>query len=192
MDAVAEQAPPRAAHDSQDLARIFDRLFQERWRVVLRSGGDEPLYLPRSPERADSEVIFAHGYFASALHEIAHWCIAGPKRRKLTDYGYWYAPDGRTAAQQRAFERVEVKPQALEWIFARACGSRFRISLDNLSGEPVDPAPFRAAVRQQARRWLEEGLPSRARVFAEALCAFYRRPFPRPCDFDPDSEELSF
>ena len=35
-------------------------------------------------------------------------------------------------AQQQAFERVEVKPQALEWLFNLCCGHRFRISADNL------------------------------------------------------------
>ncbi|GAM69307.1 transporting ATPase [Vibrio sp. JCM 19236] len=26
------------------------------------------------------------------MHEIAHWCVAGPKRRLLEDFGYWYEP----------------------------------------------------------------------------------------------------
>ncbi len=50
--------------------------------------------------------------FASALHEISHWCIAGKARRELVDFGYWYCPDGRDAMTQSQFEDVEVKPQA--------------------------------------------------------------------------------
>src|SRR5690606_39383874 len=53
-------------------------------------------YLPASEPDGLARVVFAHGFFASALHEIAHWCIAGDYRRTLHDYGYWYCPDGRT------------------------------------------------------------------------------------------------
>lgn len=58
--------------------------------------------------------------FNSALHEISHWTIAGAKRRLLPDLGYWYAPDGRTKEQQDLFEQVEIKPQAIEWLFAQS------------------------------------------------------------------------
>lgn len=63
--------------------------------------------------------------------------IAGEQRRLLPDLGYWYAPDGRTAEQQALFEQVEIKPQAIEWLFSKAFGRKFRVSLDNLTGEGV-------------------------------------------------------
>ena len=63
--------------------------------------------LPAQQPGALNRIVFTHDYFASALHEVAHWCVAGPERRRLTDYGYWYAPDGRTEKQQMEFERVE-------------------------------------------------------------------------------------
>lgn len=44
----------------------------------------------------------------------------GEKRRQLVDFGYWYAPDGRSAEQQELFQAVEVKPQAMEWILSPA------------------------------------------------------------------------
>ncbi len=53
-------------------------------------------------------------FYASALHEIAHWCIAGENRCQQVDYGYWYEPNGRSEERQFEFEKVEVKPQALE------------------------------------------------------------------------------
>ncbi len=81
-------------------------------------------------------------FFNSALHEISHWSIAGDKRRLLPDLGYWYAPDGRTAEQQALFEQVEIKPQAIEWLFATAFGRKFRVSLDNLTGEGGDRQPL--------------------------------------------------
>ncbi len=40
-------------------------------------------------------------FFASALHEISHWCVAGKARREQVDFGYWYCPDGRDAMTQK-------------------------------------------------------------------------------------------
>jgi elongation factor P hydroxylase len=97
---------------------------------------------------------YREDYFASALHEVAHWCIAGEQRRQQLDFGYWYAPDGRSPEQQGAFEAVEYKPQALEWFFSLACGYRFRLSADNLGmpgGEMPDASEFRGRVCEQAR-----------------------------------------
>lgn len=119
-------------------------------------------------------VIFTHDYFASALHEVAHWCIAGESRRAQPDYGYWYAPDGRSETQQRAFEQVEVYPQALEWIFAEACACQFRISVDNLTLDAGISPAFVDAVAARARLLCHHGLPGRAHRFAVALAHFYK------------------
>lgn len=122
----------------------------------------EPYYQPAHSVDDHHEIQFAHGYFNSALHELAHWCVAGPARRLLPDYGYWYEPDGRSAEQQRLFEQVEVKPQAIEWHLAQAAGRPFRVSVDNLNGEGTDPGPFIQAVCRQARDYQAYGLPTRA------------------------------
>jgi elongation factor P hydroxylase len=117
-------------------------------------------------------LYYRSDYFASALHEVAHWCIAGERRRQLADFGYWYAPDGRSPQQQSAFEAVEAKPQALEWLFSLACGYRFRISVDNLGATQAgehDTAPFRQRVLAQARAWQQSRLPPRAELFFSAL-----------------------
>jgi hypothetical protein len=156
------------------LVTLFNTLFLESRGTELVRGDDEPEYLPAGIAGGYAQVIFAHGYFASALHEISHWCIAGEQRRQLTDYGYWYCPDGRSPEQQQAFERVEVKPQALEWLFSVACGSRFHISVDNLDGGgAIDEAGFRQRVVRQACQYLDDGLPARAADFLDALMAFY-------------------
>ena len=39
--------------------------------------------------------------------------------------------------QQALFEQVEIKPQAIEWLFATALGKFLYHSLDNLTGEGV-------------------------------------------------------
>lgn len=161
-------------HSPNELITLFDDLFREKYRTILVRGGEEPEYLPANTEHGLAQIVFAHGYYASALHEISHWCIAGEYRRTLHDYGYWYCPDGRTPEQQRAFEQVEIKPQALEWLFSIAAGTRFHISVDNLSGNgAADEQQFRDNVRAQAWRYLTEGLPTRAGMLLDALKAHY-------------------
>ncbi len=160
----------------QTLIRVFDDCFLDSHRTRLIGGGEEPLYRPAATAGAVHCIIFAHDHFASALHEVAHWCIAGPQRRLLTDYGYWYSPDGRDAARQRAFEQVEVRPQALEWIFSRAAGQFFRVSIDNLHGDSGDTSSFKDAVWQQVEAYCQAGLPGRAARFHKALARAFAGP----------------
>ncbi|QEA40387.1 elongation factor P hydroxylase [Pistricoccus aurantiacus] len=156
-----------------DIIALFDGLFHERYLTRLIAGGEEPLYLPADDETAYHRVIFAQGYFASALHEISHWCIAGEQRRQFEDYGYWYLPDGRDASQQRAFETAEMAPQALELLFSRACGLGFNVSIDNLGELEVDRDGFRERVEARAVQFEREGLPYRAEAFRVVLRSFY-------------------
>jgi elongation factor P hydroxylase len=151
-----------------ELCALFDALFLECENTRLCAGGEEPLYVPASAS-APARIVFRHDYVASALHEVAHWCIAGPERRLLGDYGYWYCPDGRDAGTQRRFERVEARPQALEWLFSDACGLRFRPSADNLHGECAAIDGFAAAIAAAARAYCRDGLPARAATFRRAL-----------------------
>jgi len=155
---------------SKQLERIFADCFEEANATVLEGGGDEPLYVPSErPSTAPHRIVYREDYFASALHEIAHWCLAGAERRQQEDYGYWYSPDGRDAEEQAAFEKAEARPQALEWIFSEACGFPFNLSADNLDGG-FGPSPdFVASVEREKKRFLAEGLPGRASRFLVAL-----------------------
>ena len=163
-------------HDCQDLIEIFNNLFAHSEKTILIGNGIEPLYLPGDANSLLNRIIFTQNYFASALHEIAHWCIASPQRRMQVDYGYWYNPDGRTAEQQRLFEQVEVKPQALEWIFSLAAGTKFAVSIDNLTGESSNnQTEFAEKIYQQMQYYLSAGLPKRAMLFRKRLLAFYCR-----------------
>ncbi len=176
----------------QDLVRIFNQTFLKSHNTLLVKGDDEPVYYPADDENPHHRIIFAHGFFSSALHEVSHWCIAGPQRLLLEDFGYWYQPDGRTVEQQAVFESVEVKPQALEWIFSKACGVKFRVSTDNLNGEWTDNSRFKRNVYAQVQQYLAEGcesLPERPRCFIRELAAFYQQPIPSCADFQ--LEELS-
>ena len=156
---------------AQRLEQVFARCFSRRWRTRLVGGADEPSYQPATDLHASHMLFYRSDYFASALHETAHWCIAGEQRRQLPDFGYWYAPDGRDQQQQLGFEAVEAKPQALEWLFSLACDYRFRISVDNLGAADgvLDTMPFRQQVLIAARQWQRSGLPQRAELFFQAL-----------------------
>lgn len=148
---------------------LFDATFFDEFNTRLIRGDDEPVYLPAGTQTSYHQIIFAHGFFSSALHEIAHWCIAGQKRRLLEDYGYWYCPDGRNEAEQKKFEQVEVKPQAIEWAFTIAAGRQFSVSTDNLDGAEPDREGFTRAVKEQLTLYIEEGFPPRAQRFIAAL-----------------------
>lgn len=167
-------------HRIEDLIGLFDDEFRDSESTILVPGDAEPIYLPADAEHPHHRVVFAHGFYASALHEIAHWCIAGPARRLLVDYGYWYRPDGRTASEQAEFERVEARPQAIEWAFALAAGFKFNVSADNLSVEPVDLAAFRRRVYDELCRCWDSGFPPRAQRFIDRLSAFYGRELSLP------------
>ena len=177
-------------HQYQDLMTLFNNCFATQYNTQLVKGDDEPIYLPADENRSYHAIFFAHGFFSSALHEVSHWLIAGEDRRKRVDFGYWYAPDGRTSEQQALFQSVEVKPQAMEWILSQATGHRFRVSIDNLNGgfvnhafvtlhidnlkgEESDTQAFKLSVYQQVKKYCDQGLATRATLFRNALCDFY-------------------
>jgi elongation factor P hydroxylase len=162
-------------HHYQDLIGLFEQTFFNDFNTRLVKGGDEPIYLPAGTECEYHRIIFARGFYASALHEIAHWCIASAERQLKEDWGYWYLPDGRTAKQQKRFEQVEIKPQALEWAFCVASGFKFNVSADNLSGDcEADHQGFKRQVYQQVLVYLQTGFPLRAARFIKVLQDFYK------------------
>jgi len=177
------------SHHYQELINIFDSCFLAEFNTRLIKGDDEPIYLPADDEQPFNRIVFAHGYYASGMHEISHWCIAGNERRKLVDFGYWYCPDGRDAQTQSQFEDVEVKPQALEWLLCVAAGFPFNVSCDNLSGDvEPDRIAFQRRVHAQVMLYLEQGIPERPARLISALREHYHVPpltaeqFPWPED----------
>lgn len=165
-------------HNPDQLIEIFNRLFIAHYNTRLDYSEGEPIYLPADETDKHNRVLFAHGFFASALHEISHWCIAGEARRQLVDFGYWYEPDGRNAEQQREFEQVEIKPQAIEWILTKSVGRQFNISTDNLDADPAVIATgreeFAQNVVKQVKKYLQNGLPLRAAILKKALLDYYQ------------------
>lgn len=153
---------------------LFNKCFEHSENTILKGDADEPLYQPSSGGTQPSHpniIYFTKDYTSSALHEIAHWTLAGKERRKQVDYGYWYEPDGRTQEQQNLFEKVEIKPQAIEKLLSESCGQTFNISADNLESNIQSSTVFEQAVYAQAYRYQtgEDTLPPRAKLFLNTL-----------------------
>ncbi len=168
--------------NANDLERLFHGCFFEKYNTVLVGNAEEPLYQPTITNVSANQIFYRYDYFASALHEIAHWCIAGEKRRTQVDYGYWYAPDGRNPQQQTEFEQLEVKPQALEWAFSLAANVPFRVSIDNLNAienksvgelDQLEKA-FTDEVKYQLNCYVKSGFSARAQFFLSSLHTFYQ------------------
>lgn len=142
-----------------EIAGCFNRGIGRLHGVRLIGGAAEPLYEPGFEDRP-ALIRYTRDYAASALHELAHWCIAGESRRRVTDYGYWYKPPPRSDREQAAFFRVEVPVQALEARLAAVCGLPFRVSMDDLTGADI----AREELRSRIRQYLQEagGPPPRA------------------------------
>lgn len=170
----AKLAEAARQHRCEDLQAIFNNCFGESHNTVLIAGASEPLYTPANTEHSNHRIYFSHDYYASGLHEVAHWLVAGEARRKLEDYGYWYMPDGRDASQQAQFEHVEAKPQALECILARAAGFPFRISADNLLGGALPSKEFRENIYQQLVAYCHGLLNQRSLAMIAALSEYYQ------------------
>lgn len=154
--------------NSQDIIETFNECFFISHKTILKGGYTEPEYIPIQ-DNNPAEIHFKENYSNSALHEIAHWCIAGKERRQEIDFGYWYSPDGRSDEEQLLFYEVEVKPQSLEWAFCLASGMEFHISCDNLGGGQQNTTSFQNKVEQQLISYLKTNLPTRAASFFEAL-----------------------
>jgi elongation factor P hydroxylase len=163
---------PRSLHPAR-VEKVFNDCFADGCNTRLLGGAAEPFYQPAALSGGYHVLYYRADFFASALHEVAHWCIAGVQRRHQPDFGYWYTPEGRSVEQQNAFESVEYKPQALEWFFSQACAYRFLVSPDNpdlASAGMLDTTAFQCRVVDQALAWQRAGLPARAGVFYSALC----------------------
>jgi len=157
---------------SIQVEKIFNASFSGSHNTCLQGGFDEPEYTPSSVD-SSAQIGYKFDYVQSALHEVAHWCIAGQTRRNQLDYGYWYAPDGRNTEQQKSFFLVESRPQGLEWIFSSAAGLSFLPSVDNLNlqsgASDLLPHYFVEEMKHCAIEYLDENKPTRANQFISAL-----------------------
>ena len=164
--------------NAAQIVRVFDQCFVQSHATRLRGGGVEPLYLPGT-ETELAQLIFRADYAASALHEIAHWCLAGCERRLQTDFGYRYIQPPRSVPEQARFYRLELRSQSLEWHFSQAAGVAFNVSTDNFADDGNVAADilslektFSKQLSQQhehTRNWLRTDGGRRAETFITAL-----------------------
>lgn len=54
----------------EDITALFNGIFMPRYQTRLVRGKDEPLYRPADEQTPYHQIIFARGFYASALHEI--------------------------------------------------------------------------------------------------------------------------
>jgi hypothetical protein len=160
-------------HQARDLEKIFERAYFADYNTRLCGGGAEPEYIPAQNTVSINQLVYREDFFASALHETAHWCIAGDARRRQVDFGYWYTAEGRDSIKQKAFFDVEVKPQALELLFSLCANYSFKVSADNAE-LTIDVRPFSHAVEQQAMQYCKAALPNRAWIFCQLLGKHYQ------------------
>ena len=160
--------PMRLPMRDDEIAWRFNAACSRSHGTVLIGGALEPLYLPAQGLRP-AVIRYTRDYAQSALHELAHWCLAGPRRRSRVDYGYWYLPPPRSPLQQRRFEAVETPVQGLELILAVATGVRFHVSPDNPGAAHADFVDFERRIFESATRRLSAGLNSRTLAVLDAL-----------------------
>ncbi|MEQ8861343.1 MAG: elongation factor P hydroxylase [Pseudomonadales bacterium] len=156
---AGEVARTGPALDHVGISGRFNACFASRRpaATLLVGGAAEPVYLPRCGHRP-ALIRYTRDYARSALHELAHWCLASPEARTQQDYGLWYSPPPRTAPQQARFYAAEIPVQGLEMLLSLACGIEFRFSADNpgADGGP-DRVTFERAVTAHCARLQRRG-----------------------------------
>jgi elongation factor P hydroxylase len=160
----------------KNIEERFNNLFLVSENTCLKGGFEEPFY--KSADKvSNAEIRFTRNYESSALHEIAHWCVAGKDRRNRDDYGYWYVPDGRNDKQQEEFFRVEVFPQAYELCLSLSCKLDFTFSLDNLNGSMLLDSDFKENIFTKVEEILSIKPNSRLGMLMETyyLCFWKQR-----------------
>ena len=154
--------------NSAQVQDCFNDCFGEKYLVEMLGGAAEPIYIPPKAYEI-GKLIYRSDYASSALHEAAHWCIAGPARRALVDFGYEYSSPPRTSQQQDQFFRLECRVQALEWIFSDCAQVRFHPSADNIGADTGQFLGQLELVKIRELHRLENRFHSRASVFSRSL-----------------------
>lgn len=172
---VSTTEPVANREPAKRISQVFNGLFAVSAQTVMVGGGAEPLYVPASGDQP-ARLVYTRNYAASALHEAAHWCIAGAVRRRQVDYGYHYDPPPRSTTQRQRFFGSELRCQALELLFTAAAGQPFQVSIDDLDAPEASAAEtgageFDAEVRAAAVAMHRRGLPPRAAQLRGALAA---------------------
>lgn len=155
------------------LVQSLNRQFLKPYHTVICGGYPEPFYKAAQGNTV-AEIQFTKNFVRSALHELGHWLVAGPERRTQDDFGYWYAPDGRSQAQQNTFFQLEIKPQAIEWALSKALVVDFEVSVDNLTTAVIGGQQFERDVAQQLAVYEKNGFPKRTQDLLRFLSTWHQ------------------
>lgn len=159
------------------IIEVFNSCFRTAEQTWLIGGANEPWY-ERAKGDNEARLYCRADYAASALHEVAHWCLATQEQRMRDDFGFTYLAPPRTLAAQRAFFQLELPVQSLESLFADAAGIEFKVSADSFDPSHAKLiSEFAGAVacyRTTTEKWLESEAGSRAKLFADALARVER------------------
>ena len=68
-----------STHHYEQLIEIFNSCFADEFNTRLIKGDDEPIYLPADAEVPYNRIVFAHGFYASAIHEICTGVLPGKR-----------------------------------------------------------------------------------------------------------------
>lgn len=148
-----------------EVAAVFNCTFSDH-SVVMHGGYREPMYIPGMDV---AEIRYTLDHTASALLEAAHWCIPSRRRRRNTDYGYFYEPPPRSGMHRVRFEDVDIEAQSVEVLLAEAAGSQFQPSADDVDVPLFLLEAFSSRILERARERRQVGLPKRADKFRVAL-----------------------
>jgi elongation factor P hydroxylase len=155
------------------LIALLNNEYLGQFNTQIIGGFDEPFY-KASVVGEPAEIQYSYDFIRSALHELSHWCVAGEERRKLDDYGYWYAADGRNQQQQDEFFKLEVRPQTIEWAFSIICGVNFEASVDNLNNSVLGVDEFKNNLVNKMNKYIAVGFGIRVteiiNLIAGLLC----------------------
>ncbi len=153
---------------AEAIGAAFAWCFYREFNTELVGGAPEPLYRPGSAS-GPAQLMYREDFPASALHEAAHWCIAGKARRQQEDFGYHYIAGPRTVEQQAVFFALELRAQCLEKQFAKAAGMDFLPSADNFQADLVAFSGQIQALEPELLNWLDSSAGERARRFIACL-----------------------
>lgn len=68
-----------STHHYEQLIEIFNSCFADEFNTRLIKGDDEPIYLPADAEAPYNRIVFAHGFYASAIHGFRTGVLPGKR-----------------------------------------------------------------------------------------------------------------
>ena len=91
LGAMQSSPPGRLLIVTMNLRTFTDLLntpYLQTFNTILVGGCEEPFY-EAAKSGQPASIRFTRDYIRSAMHELAHWCIAGNTRRRQDGTCQW-------------------------------------------------------------------------------------------------------